>query len=218
TLSATATQPAPPPTATLAPTNTPIPPTATPRPTATQTATPEPLAVVSSDTINLRTGPGTIYGIVGVLEKGTSLVVLERTASSEWFHVRVADTGMEGWVSEVVVELSVAADTLPLAAYIPPTPSYVAPTRAPVQPTAGNPTAALIYDAHIHVINSLSVSVTITLDGPIHTTVTVAAGSSLVIDLPAGGYYYYVTASGFAPLEGNNTWDPGEWEWEFYEQ
>jgi len=217
TLSSTATKAAAPATATLEPSATPEPPTATPRPTATQTATPQPLATVSSESINLRTGPGTIYGVVSALTQGTSLILLERTADSQWFHVQVADTGVEGWVSALVVELSVDPETLPLAAYIPPTPSYIPPTKAPVPPTAAaEPTAVPTYDTHITIINSLSVSVTITLDGPIRTTVTVSAGSSIVVDLPAGGYYFYATAPGFAPLEGTKTWDPGEWEWEFY--
>jgi len=84
--------------------------TRTMAPTATLTSTPTPLTPeimvkVSGNTVNLRTGPGTIYGVVSALTQGTSLILLERTADSQWFHVQVADTGVEGWVSALVVEL-----------------------------------------------------------------------------------------------------------------
>ncbi|RPF49709.1 SpoIID/LytB domain protein [Thermodesulfitimonas autotrophica] len=57
--------------------------------------------VVKGDVVNLRTGPGTGYGIVGRMARGLRLELLE--ARDGWYKVRLA-TGQTGWVAGWLVE------------------------------------------------------------------------------------------------------------------
>jgi len=108
------------PTATLAP-------TATPPSSPTPTVTPRPAitARVATDTLNVRSGPGTVYAKQAELRQGDRLTVLERDADGKWLHVRLPD-GNEGWVSAELTDLGGAVSDVPLAIVIPPTPKVVA--------------------------------------------------------------------------------------------
>ena len=57
-----------------------------------------PGAVVTGDTLNVRTGPGTAYPKTGLLRKGDKVVVTGRTKAGDWLAVTLAD-GTTGWVS-----------------------------------------------------------------------------------------------------------------------
>ncbi|PKO20488.1 MAG: hypothetical protein CVU38_19840 [Chloroflexi bacterium HGW-Chloroflexi-1] len=108
------------PTATLAPTATP-PPTPIPSPTQPPTVS----CRVTSDTLNVRGGPGTIYPKQAELRQGDRLTVLERDADGKWLRVRTPD-GNEGWVAAELTDLGSAVAGVPLAMTIPPTPRIVA--------------------------------------------------------------------------------------------
>ncbi|MDR1206683.1 MAG: SH3 domain-containing protein [Peptococcaceae bacterium] len=54
--------------------------------------------------VNLRRGPGTDYGKVGILLPGEIAEIIE--AQNEWYHVRFVDYGMEAWVSAEYVNIS----------------------------------------------------------------------------------------------------------------
>lgn len=58
----------------------------------------EDLRVVSGDSVNLRDGPGTSFGVVGKLTRNTEVVVLDTDASG-WQHIRVTSNGITGWMS-----------------------------------------------------------------------------------------------------------------------
>jgi len=119
------------PTPTPAPTFTPAP-TATPPPTIppTSMSTPVPAltASVTSNTLNVRTGPGTGYPQQGQVRKGEQLAVLERNDAGDWIRVRTAG-GTEGWVSTGMTDLGGVAASVTLAQNLPPT-----PTAAPAAP------------------------------------------------------------------------------------
>jgi curli biogenesis system outer membrane secretion channel CsgG len=82
----------------------PAPPKEAPKPTpATPKVTPPPppplpATQVVWDSVNLRTGPGTSYKIVGNVKKGTSLKILE--VNGDWLRVRLED-GSTAWVSKL---------------------------------------------------------------------------------------------------------------------
>lgn len=125
------------PTATTAPTATPPPvatatPTATPLPTDTPSPspTPAPAASVTGDNINLRSGPGTVYPVVGKAAKGESLPVVARNQDGSWLEVETKD-GKHGWVSAKLVTLNVPAESVPIAKSIPPAPA-APPTPASI--------------------------------------------------------------------------------------
>ncbi len=106
-------------------------PTATPIPPAT--ATP---ILVTAEMVNVRSGPGTNYPLIGTLSPNNPAKVLGRNAPSTWWQIQLSD-GQMGWVSASVVQATnveqvavVQAPPLP----IPPTatPPAVPPTARPI--------------------------------------------------------------------------------------
>jgi hypothetical protein len=115
---------------------------ATPKPSpneaAARTHTPQPTsgpprAVVTSDTLNFRSGPGTSFPRLQVLKKGDAMVVTGRTKAGDWLEVTLPD-GTKGWVSASLVKVDVAVTGIAVAQVIPkpPTPSA---SRTPAPPT-----------------------------------------------------------------------------------
>ena len=136
-----------PPTPTVAPSPTTIPPTLTPTappptpsPTArpSPTATPEgPQAIVQSETLNVRAGPGTGHAVVTTVKQGDRLPVTGRNADGSWLQVTLP-TGRSGWISASLAQLNVPADEVAVAQVIPTPPPV--PTSAPAavaQPAVG---------------------------------------------------------------------------------
>ena len=132
-----------------APTDTPLPPTETPtlEPTATPTGTPESTATPTetpvsqpqastTSPINVRSGPGTVYPVVGQLQPGQPVDILGRNADRTWWQVLLLN-GNEGWVAASVVDVAGPVDGVAVAANIPP-----APTQAPQPTAAPQPTTA----------------------------------------------------------------------------
>lgn len=115
--------------------------TPTPRPTSTPTFTPTldgVYATVVSQVLNVRTGPSTIYDILGQLRNGEQVRLIGANLDLTWgvFNFR----GLQGWISLAPNLASVAGDlrTLPVVA-APPTPTpgptnTPAPTATPSQP------------------------------------------------------------------------------------
>lgn len=78
----------------------------------------EPLAMVKSGRLNVRSGPGTDYPILFSLTQNEPLAMLGRSPDGDWLKVRVR--AQEGWVNAGFVTLSVPLVELPL---IPPPPT-----------------------------------------------------------------------------------------------
>ncbi|MCB0191771.1 MAG: SH3 domain-containing protein [Anaerolineae bacterium] len=133
------------PTATSTPLDTPVPTvTATsvdPTATATSlspTATPTSAApqVVADSTVNVRSGPGLNYPVIGALPPNTAVPAVGRTADQSWWQLQLPE-GQTGWVAASVVDARNTAG-LPVAqAPAPPeptaTPPPPEPTRSPYQ-------------------------------------------------------------------------------------
>lgn len=91
-------------------------PTATAEPQPTATVTPAPLgtlaAVVPVENLNLRSGPGTTYAILGSYPQNSELFVTARIPGNEWVRVQTADE-KTGWMSTGMLELGDSVNTLP---------------------------------------------------------------------------------------------------------
>ncbi|MCC6564993.1 MAG: ABC transporter substrate-binding protein [Chloroflexi bacterium] len=115
--------------------------TPTPRPTNTPTFTPTldgVYATVLSQALNVRTGPSTVYDILGQLRNGEQVRLIGANLDLTWGVLNFR--GLQGWISLAPNLASVAGDlrTLPVVA-APPTPtpgptSTPAPTATPSQP------------------------------------------------------------------------------------
>jgi hypothetical protein len=59
------------------------------------------LAVVMAESLNVRSGPGAEYELVGTVTGGTELVIDGRSSSGVWVHGRVPGQDVEGWFSAI---------------------------------------------------------------------------------------------------------------------
>lgn len=115
-----------------------------PEPTNTATPSPEPTLVpvirVAHNLVNLRRGPGVVYGLLGNVRADESLQVLAWNDDEQnpWYLVGTAD-GRLGWIAAEVVrsEDLVSLVGIPVAATLPPTP-FPTPTPSP-SPTSTPP-------------------------------------------------------------------------------
>lgn len=216
---------APPPTAlptdTPQPTDTPVPtdtPTATPRPTATPTPRPsntplptstrEPDLVVTSPSINLRSGPGLAYTSVGVMREGDTATVIGQAYDCGWLLVRTP-AGDEGWVTggSEYVDFNLACATV-AEAVIPPTPTSAASPTVPASATPDNR-----HTVRVLIENDTGGPLIMYLNGPAVYNFTVAAGDHYIEVVP-GSYSYSVTGCGGAVATGTIHLDAGDvWTW-----
>jgi hypothetical protein len=112
----------------------------TPEPTATPESTPTPEAVrlvINNPTLNVRSGPGTNYGVIGQARNGERYDVSGRNAAGSWYQINF--NGQTGWVSGDYVRLEGDPGSVEVAANIPAPP--VQPTRPPAPTAAPQPTA-----------------------------------------------------------------------------
>ncbi len=85
--------------------------------------------VVTSSSVNLRTGPGTVYDVITILASGVAAPITGRVGDNSWWQVRFGS--LTGWVSNTVVTIygNCASVIIPP---IPPTPTpRVSPTITP---------------------------------------------------------------------------------------
>ncbi|MBI1295242.1 SH3 domain-containing protein [bacterium] len=109
--------------------------TITPTPAAA-TITPTPFAQARiKEAINVRSGPGTAYSIVGAARKDDVYAVTASDGTRQWWQIDYQ--GLIGWVYAPLVE-TIAVDEIAVAQAIPPLPPplpTVAPTVTPAPPT-----------------------------------------------------------------------------------
>jgi uncharacterized protein YgiM (DUF1202 family) len=118
--------------------------TATPtlEPRATSTSEPvdtTPKVTASNSSVNLRTGPGLNYDVMGVLPQGQSLEIVGRNDDSTWWQVATAD-GLR-WIAASVTTATNVDDGLPVVQPPPPptpTPVPATPTPAPASPPSSD--------------------------------------------------------------------------------
>lgn len=87
--------------------------------------------------VNIRSGPGVNYGIIGTLNANTTVPVIGRNGEGSWWQIKLTNDVM-GWVSGVVVNPSNTEDVAIVENLPPPPP----PTAAPAQPAASGPPPA----------------------------------------------------------------------------
>jgi hypothetical protein len=115
-------------------------PTATPTSTATATSVPTPSPIpgnrahVVGGIVNVRSGPGVTYAIIGTAAGGDTVLVLGQNPAGDWLQVYLTD-GRVVWIARSLTD---CRGTAPVGyAPTPPPPPPPAPTRTPVPgPTA----------------------------------------------------------------------------------
>ena len=112
--------------------------TAVELPTATPAANPKSTTPMVRATLpmNVRSGPGVTYPIIGALEDGKEATITAKNPAGDWWEVQL-ENGGTGWVYGQLVETSGDAGAIAVAANIPPPPE---PTATP-EPVAEAPPA-----------------------------------------------------------------------------
>ncbi len=100
--------------------DTPFPGTPTPSLKVNSPAGPK-LTLKGDGFVNLRSGPGALYPIVGRVATGTSFVVLARSEHDEWLLLAYPDTpGGKAWVYAAYTDYNPSLHPLPVATAVPP--------------------------------------------------------------------------------------------------
>jgi len=112
-------------------------PLATPTPAPTEAPAPTGLvkAIVTIDELNIRTGPGTAYPILGKAKLNDSFTVIAKNPGGDWLQLCCL-RGKEGWASARYLRLEGGTiDSVKVAQAIPPTPTpRPRPTPTPPPP------------------------------------------------------------------------------------
>jgi TolB protein len=128
---------------------------------AQDTATPAPTAFVSrvegkvtAHSLNVRTGPGTAYPIIGGLRLGDTVEVIGKNAASTW--LQIAYDGQEGWVAAAYVDLTGSLAVVPEVSAPPPPPPTPTPmpTPTPTPEFTGKLVFQVCNGCDIYVINA----------------------------------------------------------------
>ncbi|MCS6827812.1 MAG: SH3 domain-containing protein [Caldilinea sp.] len=98
-------------------------------PTPEPTPTPQVAQLVLNDNVNIRSGPGTNYNLLGTERPGSTYRVTGRSPDGAWW--RIDYNGREGWVFGQLVTVT-GAESVAVAQNIPPTPIPPTPTNTPV--------------------------------------------------------------------------------------
>jgi hypothetical protein len=148
---------------------TPEPPAATPEAAAQPEATGEAAAATAAPTeapaaevrftarqnVNVRSGPGTAYGIIGRLSAGDSHPVIATNSAGDWLQFEL--DGKQGWVTAGLVDVSGDASTIEVAQDIAPPPTarprptarpQPAPQPQPAQPAQPAPAPAPVQPSY----------------------------------------------------------------------
>ncbi len=110
--------------------------TAQARPQATATArvqktpTPMPPAVSTDRVVNVRSGPGTAYPVVGKAQPGATYPIIGKNPQNDWWQIDF--NGKTGWVAATVVNDHGATGSVQVVSNIPPPPT---PKPKPTQPS-----------------------------------------------------------------------------------
>lgn len=72
----------------------------------------------ATTTLNVRSGPGTNYGVVGALNRNQIVQVLECNASNTW--CRIQDRTLQGWASARYLQRIAGGSTPPRPTPVPP--------------------------------------------------------------------------------------------------
>jgi uncharacterized membrane protein YidH (DUF202 family) len=164
----------------------------TEEPTATEETPGEPRAVVTNDTLNIRSGPGTGYPIVGSLKRGDEVTVTGRNKTGTWLAI-TTDGDLEGWVYAEYTSVNTAVESLPVAQAAPPpaspTPSAPKPTLSvdeQIAKVAGDDHGTLPQPGEVGGVDAGGqAEVTILNDTPYVLTVLIGSPNSIKVTVEA---------------------------------
>ncbi len=83
---------------------------------ATVTVTAQDVTAVAYQTVNVRSGPGTQFAIIGKLQVEAEVPVLaQNSASNRWLQISLPDSDAVGWIAAFTVTINGDVSSLPVA-------------------------------------------------------------------------------------------------------
>lgn len=92
--------------------------------------------LVAPGTVNIRSGPGLDYEVIGALSANTTMPITGRNGPGSWWQLKIAG-GATGWVAASVVNAT-NTDAVPVVD-APPAPVAQSPASVAVQPASDSP-------------------------------------------------------------------------------
>jgi serine/threonine protein kinase len=178
-------------------------PASTPTPVPTDTPAPQTPQAIIQQEIEVRSGPGDDYPLLGLLPPNASVEITSRDQSGDWWQIETSlGTDNQGWIrADEEAAIASNIDTLPIAVAPPtstPPPTETAtvppPTETPV-PSTDTPTPT--------VVPTDTPAPTVEIAAPVPT-------ASPTPDLPTGVVELVSPDSIDAPSFGETTF---EWRW-----
>jgi hypothetical protein len=82
-------------------------------PATSQSITPLTGIITGSQSVNVRSGPGTGFGVAASVAPGTSVEITGRNADASWLAITV--NGASGWIADFLVTVDGEVSTLPVS-------------------------------------------------------------------------------------------------------
>jgi hypothetical protein len=156
-------------------------------------------AVVNSESLSVRSGPGTVYDVVAYVVRGDSLSILGQAYNCSWLNIKTT-AGKTGWVASTYLVYSIACGEI-AQAIIPPVPTKGA--------EATQVASGCSASSSITVTNSTTGDLSVDLNGPASYHVYLASpGASNTISVCPGTYNWSATSS-MCTGAGTGTVDSG---------
>jgi uncharacterized protein YraI len=106
----------------------------------TATTAPQAKLTVKEQAINVRSGPGTTYGLVGGAEANQTFDIIAKNETNDWWQICCVN-GQQGWIFGELAQVE-NTGAVPVAANIAPPPVAAAPTATPAPAAPPTPTPA----------------------------------------------------------------------------
>jgi ABC-type branched-subunit amino acid transport system substrate-binding protein/uncharacterized protein YgiM (DUF1202 family) len=167
----------------------------TPVPAAT--ATPEGVVITITNNVqNVRSGPSTIYSVLGTLNFGDQAEVVGASVDYEW--VVINFRGQQGWLAVYLLDVFGDLNSVPIIA-APPTPTPLPATPTPLGPTvAPNPDIVIVSATP----NTITVGIPFNIQVTVRNQGGVNAGPfAVAASFPPDNLYSAVNLSGLAALQ-----------------
>ena len=112
-----------------------------------------PTVIVRYQAVNVRSGPGLAYAVIGERTIGDVCSVSGSNSDKSWWQIHCPD-GLIGWIANEVVRETGDTSKVPVVEAPPPPPATATPTPAPVNPPA--PPANYVWTATYYNNTNLS--------------------------------------------------------------
>lgn len=113
------------------------------------------VAVVNTGALNIRSGPGTNYGVVFSVYRGTTMTLLARNYSTTWVKVSL-NNGVQGWVNARYIATAYPLSSLPVEGGVPQPPPVPGYRTHVVQPGENLFRIALRYGVNLYTLAAIN--------------------------------------------------------------